>query len=61
MGAGAQKSGGAAALPAPPPPRSLYMLLTHIDEVVVSGQDDCFFSFALVEIVVNCSLDFSVL
>ena len=27
MGAGAQKSGGAAALPAPPPPRSL---LPHI-------------------------------
>ena len=24
VGAGAQKSGGAAALPAPPPPRSLY-------------------------------------
>ena len=28
MGAGAQKSGGAAALPAPPPPRSLYLLAT---------------------------------
>ena len=26
MGAGAQKSGGAAALPAPPPPRSLFEL-----------------------------------
>ena len=31
VGAGAQKSGGAAALPAPPPPRSLIMWIRTLD------------------------------
>ena len=35
MGAGAQKSGGAAALPAPPPPRSLKQPKEIIDELAI--------------------------
>ena len=52
MGAGAQKSGGAAALPAPPPPRSLYHV-QRAKKVVSNSPGLVDFAIGLVIFVLN--------
>ena len=52
MGAGAQKSGGAAALPAPPPPRSLYHV-QRAKKVVSNSPGLVDFAIGLVNSVFN--------
>ena len=56
VGAGAQKSGGAAALPAPPPPRSL-SVLQKFDFVYISyvGTKMCMYSYVCYSYVFVCN------